>query len=135
MIVDSSAVVAMLLGEPDWERLLSAAFDAETLNMSAATWLESAIVVDARNEPVLSRQLDELMNRLKVNVRPVTPAQAALARLAFRDYGKGRHRAALNYGDCFSYALAAESREPLLCTGDDFTHTDLDVVELPRKES
>ena len=135
MIVGASAVVAMLLGEPDWERLLSAAFDAETLNMSAATWLESALVVDARNEPVLSRQLDELMNRLKVNVRPVTPAQAALARLAFRDYGKGRHRAALNYGDCFSYALAAESREPLLCTGDDFTHTDLDVVELPRGQS
>ena len=135
MIVDSSAIVAMLLGEPYWERLLSVARDAESLNMSAATWLESAIVVDARNDPVLSRQLDELMDRLKVNVRPLTPAQAALARLGWRDFGKGRHRAGLNFGDCFTYALAADSREPLLCKGDAFTHTDLDVVELPRQQS
>jgi ribonuclease VapC len=130
VIVDSSAVVAMLLGEPSWERLLSCARQAQTLSMSAATWLESAIVVDGRNDPVLSRELDELVERLHIIVEAVTPEQTARARGAFRDYGKGRHPAALNLGDCFTYALAAERREPLLCLRNDFRQTDLELVDL-----
>ena len=97
--------------------------------MSAATWLESAMVIDGRDEPVLSRRLDDLVRTLDVTVVPVTLAQAVLAREAFRLFGKGRHRAHLNFGDCFSYALAAETGEALLCKGDDFRHTDLEIVD------
>jgi len=131
VIVDSSALAAIVFEEPGWQRLVSAAFDAESRSVSAATWLEVAIVVDARKDPVLSRRLDQLLDVLGIAIRDVTASQAALARRAFSDFGKGRHPAGLNFGACFSYALASTECEPLLCTGDDFRKTDVEIVELP----
>lgn len=94
--------------------------------MSAGTYLETAIVVDRLSDPLLSRQFDEMIARTGTEIVPVTVQQAELARRAYRDFGKGSgHPARLNFGDCFSYALAADTREPLLFKGDDFVHTDL----------
>jgi ribonuclease VapC len=94
--------------------------------MSAATFLELSIVIDSRGDPVLSREIDELIQRFTIQIEPVTAEQARIARQAYRDYGKGSgHPANLNFGDCFSYALAREKREPILYKGDDFVHTDL----------
>jgi ribonuclease VapC len=130
VIVDTSALVAILRREPEREALLAAIMATPRASMSAATELEASIVVDAINDPVLSRQLDELIAALDIDVVDVTDAQVKRARQAFRDFGKGRHRAGLNYGDCFTYGLTAERREPLLCKGDDFRHTDLEIVDL-----
>jgi ribonuclease VapC len=106
---------------------LSAKLDAaESCSLSAASYLESGIVVDGWRNPVLSRQLDELIHRFSIEVEPVTAEQARIARQAYRDYGRGSgHPANLNFGDCFSYALARAKREPILYKGDDFGHTDL----------
>ncbi|WP_298990259.1 type II toxin-antitoxin system VapC family toxin [uncultured Pseudokineococcus sp.] len=126
MIVDTSAVVAVLRGEQDAHRHLAAMEGADRLRMSAATLVELAVVVDARRDPVLSRRLDELVDVLGVEVQPFTAEQAAVARRAYRDYGKGSaHAAGLNLGDCFAYALAAVTGEALLFKGDDFAATDL----------
>lgn len=130
MIVDTSALIAILRREPERQELLAAILAIPRRVMSAATLLETSIVVDAMNDPVLSRQLDELIASLEIRVVDVTSAQVFLARRAFDDYGKGRHPAGLNFGDCFTYALAAERREPLLCIGNDFRHTDLEIVDL-----
>ncbi|ROP34555.1 type II toxin-antitoxin system VapC family toxin [Pseudokineococcus lusitanus] len=126
MILDTSAVVAVLRGEPDADRHLAAMEGAEVLRLSAATLVELSVVVDGRRDPVLSRRLDELLDLLGVVVEPLTSKQAALARQAYRDYGKGSgHPAGLNLGDCFTYALAAATGEALLFTGRDFAATDL----------
>lgn len=94
--------------------------------MSAASYVEVGIVVDGWKNAVLSSQLDELILRFNIEIEPLTPDQARIARQAYRDYGKGSgHPANLNFGDCFSYALARAKREPILYTGDDFVHTDL----------
>ncbi|MEJ5943698.1 type II toxin-antitoxin system VapC family toxin [Pseudokineococcus basanitobsidens] len=126
MILDTSAVVAVLRGEPDAEDHLAAMSRADVLRISAATLVELSVVVDARRDPVLSRRLDELLDALDVVVEPFTATHAAVARDAYRDYGKGSgHPAGLNLGDCFSYALASVTGEALLFTGDDFGETDL----------
>jgi ribonuclease VapC len=94
--------------------------------MSAASYLETAIVLDSRRNPVMSAGLDELILESEIVIEPVTVAQARIARQAYRDYGKGSgHPANLNFGDCFTYALARDKREPVLYKGDDFVHTDL----------
>lgn len=99
---------------------------ADSVNLSAASYLETGIVVDRIGDPILSRRLDDLLLDLEVEVAAVTPAQARLARQAYRDYGTGSgHPAGLNFGDCFSYALAASTRQPLLFKGDDFSRTDV----------
>lgn len=88
--------------------------------------MEAAVVVDSNRDPVLSRRFDELLAAARVAVEPVTSRQAGIARQAYRDYGKGSgHPAGLNFGDCFSYALAVDTGQPLLFTGDDFTRTDV----------
>jgi ribonuclease VapC len=126
MIVDSSAMVAVIKREPDWETLATSMDAAETLSISAASYLETALVVDSLRNPVQSAKLDDLLLDLEMAVEPVTVEQARIARQAYRDYGKGSgHRANLNFGDCFSYALARVKREPLLYKGDDFVHTDV----------
>jgi ribonuclease VapC len=121
MIVDTSAIVAMLQLEPEATamlRLLSK--DAES-KMSAATYLECGIVVDGARKPKASANLDALIRDLRISIVALTESQAKLARQAYRDYGKGSgHKAQLNFGDCFAYALAAESGEQLLYKGDDF---------------
>jgi len=99
---------------------------AEYVRFSAASYLETSIVLDKRHDPLLSAGLDDLIAEVNIIIEPVTAEQAKIARQAYRDYGKGSgHRANLNFGDCFTYALAREKREPVLWKGDDFVHTDL----------
>ena len=97
--------------------------------MSAVSYVETAVVIDSRRDPVSSRALDDLLRQTQTIIEAVTPEQAILAREAYRDFGKGRHRAALNLGDCFAYALAKDKGEPLLFKGDDFRKTDVEVAE------
>ena len=126
MIVDTSVVVSIVKGEDDGERLALALHQAEKSYMSAASYFETGIVVDAWKNPKLSIRVDEVLDRFSIQIEPVTLEQARIARQAYRDYGKGSgHAANLNFGDCFSYALARVYREPILYKGDDFGHTDL----------
>ena len=125
-VVDSSAIVAVLRQETDAETYLDAIDAAEALWMSAANHLEAAIVIDSARDPVASRRFDQSIAEAGIRVEPVTPSQARIARDAYRDYGKGSgHKASLNFGDCFAYALAKETGEPLLFKGDDFSSTDI----------
>jgi ribonuclease VapC len=126
MIVDSSALIALLRNEPDSERLADAIKSAQFRRMSVASYVETSIVVDNIRDPVLGRRLDEFLMEANISIEPVTVAQAHLARDAYRDFGRGSgHPARLNFGDCFSYALAKDKAEPLLFKGDDFGHTDI----------
>ncbi|MBK6763009.1 MAG: type II toxin-antitoxin system VapC family toxin [Micrococcales bacterium] len=126
MIVDTSAVVAILTREPGWETLATALRAANGASMSAGTYVELGIVVDRLDDPSISRRLDRLLAAWNVAVVPLTPEQAAIARAAYADYGRGSgHPARLNLGDCFAYALASETGRPLLFKGSDFEHTDL----------
>jgi ribonuclease VapC len=126
MIVDSSALIAILKREPEAADF-SAALDVSTSSrMSAASFFESAMVVDRWRNPMLSARFDEIVGQFNIIIEPVTLEQAHIARQAYRDYGRGSgHPANLNFGDCFSYALARAKREPILFKGDDFIHTDL----------
>ena len=126
MIVDSSAVVGILKSEPEAEALLDAMASARNRRMSAATFVEVCVVIDSSRDPVKSGRLDNLLRRFDVEIIDVTSEQAYIARAAYRDFGKGSgHPARLNFGDCFAYALASATGEPLLFKGDDFGHTDL----------
>ena len=126
MIIDSSALIAILKRESEWEALSEALDASKSSKMSAASFLETSIVVDSWKNPVFSREWDELVVRFSIYIEPVTESQARIARQAYRDYGKGSgHPANLNFGDCFTYALAREKREPVLWKGDDFGHTDI----------
>ena len=126
MIVDSSVLVAILKREPEQAVFSEKLQSTQDLKCSAATYLETSIVVDGLRQPVLSRALDDLIERAKIIIEPVTAEQAKIARQAYRDYGKGSgHPANLNFGDCFSYALARDKREPMLDKGDDYVHTDI----------
>lgn len=126
MIVDASAVLAILKKETN-ALVIAKALEASALSrISAANWLEASIVVDSRRDPVASRRFDEFVEQAKLVIEPVTESQAIIARAAYRDFGKGSgHPAQLNYGDCFAYALAKTLGESLLFTGSDFTHTDI----------
>lgn len=129
MIVDSSALVAMIKGEPETGAFVDSIASCPAAGMSAAAYLEAGIVVDGSRDPVLSARLDELLDELAVTVLPVTADQARLARQAYRDFGKGSgHPARLNFGDCFAYALAIERGERLLYKGNDFLHAGLERV-------
>lgn len=126
MIVDTSAIIAILRGEPDAERFTEALGRATAPVISAGTYVETAIVVDANHDPVLSGRLDDLLVAARIRVEPVTERHAEIARQAYRNFGKGSgHPAGLNFGDCFAYALARFSGEPLLFKGEDFAQTDV----------
>jgi ribonuclease VapC len=126
MIIDSSALLAILRREPEAARCARAIEKAFTRRISAANFLESAIVIDGSRDPVASRRLDDLLREAEVSIEPVTEAQARIAREAYRDFGKGSgHPAQLNFGDCFAYALAKAVGEPVLFKGKDFRHTDV----------
>jgi ribonuclease VapC len=126
VIVDTSALIAVLAGEPDAEAMLEAMAAADILAISAASYLEAGIVIDSLGDPVKSRRLDELLTALEIDVVDVSVEQAVIARAAFRDFGKGSgHPAGLNFGDLFAYALAKDTATPLLYKGDDFGHTDV----------
>lgn len=124
MIVDSSALVAIVRREQDADRFIAAVGRARHRTMSAASYLETAIVVDSMRNPVMTRRFDDLVQASDLSIEPVTAEQADVARVAYRDFGKGSgHPAQLNFGDCFAYALATVMREPLLYKGNDFGHT------------
>jgi ribonuclease VapC len=126
VIIDSSALIAILRREPDWRRFAAALNSADTARLSAATYVEISVVVQRLKDPALDDEIDELIQYFDINVEPLTAEQAKIARRAYRDYGRGSgHPANLNFGDCFSYALAREKREPMLWKGDDFGHTDI----------
>ena len=97
--------------------------------MSAVSYVETGVVIDSKRDPVLSRRYDDFLRSMYINIEPVSLEQARLAREAYREFGKGRHRASLDMGDCFAYALAKEKDEPLLFKGDDFRKTDVEVAE------
>jgi ribonuclease VapC len=104
---------------------------ADLLRISAGTYFEASIVTDGYRNPRLSARFDEIVEHPRIIIEPVTAAQTKIARQAYRDYGKGSgHPAGLNFGDCFTYALAREKREPVLWKGDDFGHTDLRAAEM-----
>ena len=126
MIIDSSAVLAILFAEEDAPVFAQAIEAAEARRMSAANWLETAIRVDQGGDAVASNAFDDFFDQAGVSVEAVTATQAQLARRAYRAYGKATgHPAKLNFGDCFAYALAKETGEPLLFKGDDFSRTDV----------
>jgi ribonuclease VapC len=128
MVIDTSAVIAILLDEPE-RRQFNEALEADPPRLiSAASVLEAEIVLFTRKGKTAQRLLDEFLREARIHVRPVDDEQIAAARAAFRRYGKGRHAAALNFGDCFSYALAKISGEALLYKGDDFSLTDTQPV-------
>mgnify|MGYP002629083538 CR=1 FL=1 len=129
MILDTSAIIAILQNETPGDRLVLALEHAEKRRVSAATILECSIVICARYGDAGDRELDLLVYRLALEIVPVTSDQVDLARSAWRRFGKGRHEAALNFGDCFSYALAKSLQQPLLFVGNDFSRTDLKIVE------
>lgn len=132
MIVDSSALVAIVSGEPERQRFLEAVARADRVLLSAAGYLETAIVLDGRGNAALSEAFDAVLRELGVEVVDVTAEQAVLARAAYRQFGKGTgHPARLNFGDCLAYALAVSRDEELLFKGEDFGHTDVRVPLRP----
>ncbi len=128
MIVDTSAVLAILFHEPDAERFARAITTAPSRRMSAATLLETTIVLESRSGPAAGYELDAFLQEARIELEPVTADQAQVARRAWRRFGKGNHPAGLNFGDCFVYALAETTREPLLFKGGDFELTDIEAV-------
>ncbi len=125
MVIDTSAILAILQDEPErraFNRLIEA---AETCWLSAAAFVETSIVLEARYGPRGLRSFDYYVSKAQIQLAPVDAEQAMIARLAFSRFGKGRHPAALNYGDCFSYALAKSRGEVLLFKGNDFSQTDV----------
>ncbi|UZN03934.1 type II toxin-antitoxin system VapC family toxin [Cellulomonas sp. S1-8] len=126
MIVDTSAVVAILLGEPGADELVRSVLADPRPRMSAPTFVELSAVVAQKGAPQQRRRVESLLERLGIEVVAMTPEHARIAADAYRELGRGSgHPARLNLGDCFSYALATEQDEPLLFVGDDFSHTDL----------
>ncbi|HYA17260.1 MAG TPA: type II toxin-antitoxin system VapC family toxin [Bryobacteraceae bacterium] len=133
MIVDASAVVAILRNEPEADAFTQALERASRTRagarISAVSFVEAAIVIDGNRDPIISRRFDEFIKESRILIEPVTIEQAQIAREAFRDFGRGSgHPAKLNFGDCFSYALASATGEPLLFKGNDFSRTDLKVA-------
>ncbi|TLZ37170.1 MAG: type II toxin-antitoxin system VapC family toxin [Gammaproteobacteria bacterium] len=128
MVVDTSALIALLGMEAEAARVAAALESEATRLISAATVVETGLVIESRYGAQGARELDLLIAKAELSIQPVTAEQAEVAREAWRRYGKGRHPAGLNFGDCFSYALARTSGEPLLFKGDAFIHTDITAV-------
>ena len=128
MVLDTSALLVLLLDEPEADAYRAVLEDDETRLVSAATLLETSIVIEARKGEAGGRELDLLVHKAGIDVVPVDAEQVAEARRAYRRFGRGRHAAGLNYGDVFAYALARTSGEPLLFKGDDFSKTDVGRV-------
>jgi ribonuclease VapC len=128
VVIDTSAMLAILLGEPERGKFLQLLSESETRLLSAANALETAMVVESRRGEVAGRELDLFLHRTKIEIVAVDAEQFSIARFAWRKFGKGRHPAALNLGDCFAYALTKTCSEPLLAKGEDFRRTDLQLL-------
>ncbi len=129
MILDTSALSAIFFGEPESEHYVQMIHDADRCSISAANFVELSMVIEGQLGPEAGRQLDTFFRRAEIVIEVVTVEQAHLARQAFLDFGKGRHPAQLNFGDCFAYALARATGEPLLFKGKDFSKTDIQRAE------
>ena len=126
MIIETSVLVAIIKNEPEAFSFAKAMEKESVLYLCSASYFEAGIVIDSLHNPVASARLDEIVQHPKFVIEPFDGEQARIAREAYRNYGKGSgHKANLNFGDCFSYALARVKREPILYKGDDFGHTDL----------
>ena len=128
MIIDTSAILAILFGEPDGARYAEAIATASPRRMSVAAFLEAAMVVESRGGTAAGDELDLFLETASIELVPITTEQADAARRAWRRFGKGNHPAGLNFGDCFVYALASTSDEPLLFKGEDFARTDIEAA-------
>ena len=128
MIVDTSAVLAILFHEPDAARFATAIAMASSCRMSAATFLETTIVLESRSGLAAGYELDAFLQEAGIDLEPVTPEHVLSARRAWRRFGSGNHPAGLNFGDCFAYALAEATGEPLLFKGQDFELTDIEIA-------
>ncbi|TGX55575.1 type II toxin-antitoxin system VapC family toxin [Sphingomonas gei] len=125
MIVDTSAILAIVLEEPERDMMLRRILEARERRISAGTWMELATVI-TRRHPEKAHLIETLLWSIRLTISDVTPEQARLGRDGYRAYGRGTgHPARLNFGDCFAYALAKATGEPLLFKGDDFVHTDV----------
>ena len=129
MIVDSSAIVSILRAEADAPEFAKAIESAERCRVSAVNYVEAAAVIEGGRDAIASRRFDDFFRLSRIELEPVTLKQAEIARAAYRDFGKGRHKAGLNLGDCFAYALAKEMDEPLLYKGHDFARTDIERAQ------
>lgn len=129
MILDTSALAAIFFGEPESDRYTRIIHEAGQCRISAANFVELAIVIEAQIGPEAGRQCDIFFRRAEIVIEPVSIEHAHLARQAFLDFGKGRHPAGLNFGDCFAYALAKASAESLLFKGNDFRKTDIKAAD------
>ena len=125
MILDTSALIAVLYDEPEREHFAQLIHEAEICRVSVASFVELCMVVESQLNPEAARQVDMLFRRVGIVIEPVTVEHGYLARQAFLDFGKGRHKAGLNFGDCFAYALARATGESLLFKGNDFSRTDV----------
>ena len=133
MVIDTSAILALLFNEPDADAI-AAALDGDPVRLlSAASCLEAAVVVEARLGAAASREFDLLLHKAAIDVVAVTGEQVDVARAAWRRFGRGRHEAGLSFGDCCAYALAATTGEPLLFSGSNFAKTDIGQVRLGRQ--
>jgi ribonuclease VapC len=130
VVIDTSAIIAVLLNEANAVSIAQAIESGSLRLLSAANLLEASIVIESRKGETGGRELDLLLYRAAIEIVAVDQDQAEVARLAWRRFGKGRHPAGLNYGDCFAYALAKTRRLPLLFQGDDFSQTDIEAVVL-----
>ena len=129
MIIDTSAIIAILRNEREAAFCARAIADADNCRVSAVNYVEAAVVIDASNDPIASRRFDEFVRTAQISIEAVTQTHAQIARNAYRDFGRGSgHPAKLNFGDCFAYALAKSMDEPLLFKGNDFIHTDITSV-------
>jgi ribonuclease VapC len=133
VILDSSAIVAILRAEPeavDFAKAIDLAqLSANKCRISVVNYVEAAVVIDSGKDAIASRRFDDFFRTSRIAVESITARQAEIARQAYRDFGKGHHKAGLNLGDCFAYALAKEMDEPLLFKGGDFRHTDVEIAE------
>lgn len=129
MVIDTSALVAIFLDEPQRNHFLEQIIQADKRLVSAASVVEAGIVLEARQGPAVSRDFDLFLHEAGIEIVSVDETQAAQARSAFRQYGKGGHPAGLNFGDCFTYALAVVSGEPILAKGDEFRRANLQVAQ------
>src|SRR5262245_19435854 len=131
MILDASAITAILRHDSEAMSCAQAISDAMSRCVSAVNFVESAVVIDASRDPIATRRFDDFIREANISIEPVTEIQVQIAGAAYRDFGKGSgHSARLNFGDCFVYALAKESGEPLLFKGREFAQTDI-VAALP----
>ena len=126
MIIDTSAIIAILRDEREAAFFARAIADDSNRRVSAVNYVEAAVLIDASGDPIASRRVDDFFKTAQITIETVTETHAQIAREAYQDFGKGSgHPAKLNFGDCFAYALAKSSREPLLFKGSDFIHTDI----------